>query len=91
MWIKCWFAQLDEKRKSDNTSHQKKDNKCFQCAVTVALNYEEIKEDLQRITKIKLFIDRHIWEGINYLSKKDHWKKAEKNNLTIALKEATKL
>ena len=31
----------------------KKDNKCFQQAVTVSLNYEEIKKDLQRITKIK--------------------------------------
>ena len=30
----------------------KKDNKCFQYAVTVALNYEEIKKDPQRITKI---------------------------------------
>ena len=24
------------------------------------------------------------WEGINYPSKKDHWKKFEKNNVTIA-------
>ena len=30
----------------------KKDNKCFQYAVTAALNHEEIKTDLQRITKI---------------------------------------
>ena len=29
----------------------KKDNKFFQNAVTVALNYEEIKSDLQRVTK----------------------------------------
>ena len=28
----------------------KKDNKCFQSAVTVTLNREEIKNDLQRIT-----------------------------------------
>ena len=31
----------------------KKDNKCFQCPVTVSLNHEEIKKDPQRITKIK--------------------------------------
>ena len=31
----------------------KKDSKCFQHAVTVALNHEEIKKDPQRITKIK--------------------------------------
>ena len=33
----------------------KKDNKCFQYALTVALNQEEIKKDPQRITKIKPF------------------------------------
>ena len=33
----------------------KKDNKCFQYAVTVALNYEEIKKDPQIIIKIKPF------------------------------------
>ena len=38
----------------------KKDNKCFQYAVTVALNYEEIKKDPQRITKIKPF--RKVWK-----------------------------
>ena len=48
----------------------KKDNKCFQYAVTVALNYEEIKKDPQRTTKIKLFINKYNWEGINYPSEK---------------------
>ena len=30
----------------------KKDNKCFQYAVTVTLNQEEIGKDAERITKI---------------------------------------
>ena len=30
---------------------KKKDNKCFQYAITVALNHEEIKKDPQRIQK----------------------------------------
>ena len=34
----------------------KNDNKCCQYAVTVSLNYEEIKRHPQRITKIKHFI-----------------------------------
>ena len=37
----------------------KKDNKCFQYAVTVVLNHEEIKKDPQRITKIKPFINKY--------------------------------
>ena len=32
--------------------------KCFQDAVTVALNHEVIKNDWQRITKIRSFIDK---------------------------------
>ena len=48
-----------------------KDNKCFQYVVTVELNYEEIKKDPQRITKIKPFINKYNWEGINYPSEKN--------------------
>ena len=56
----------------------KKDNKCFHYAVTVALDYEKIKKDTQRITKIKPFINKCNWEGINYPTKKDYWKNFEK-------------
>ena len=38
----------------------KKDNKCFQYVVTVALNHEEIIRDPQRITKIKPFINKRV-------------------------------
>ena len=40
------------KEKATINAINKKDNKCFQYAVTAALNHEEIKTDLQRITKI---------------------------------------
>ena len=40
----------------------KKDHKCFQYAVTVALNHEEIKKYLQRTFKIKSFIKNYNWE-----------------------------
>ena len=36
----------------------KKDNKCFQYTVKVALNYEEIGKLAERGTKIKLFINK---------------------------------
>ena len=51
---------------------------CFQYAVTVVLNHEEIKKDPQRIVKIKPFINKYNWKGINVLSEKDDWKKSEK-------------
>ena len=64
----------------------KKYNNCFQYAVTVMLNHEEIKRDLQRIIKIKPFINKYNWQGINFPSEKnDDWKRFEKNNVTIAL------
>ena len=53
--------------------------------ITVALNHDEIKKDLQRVTKIKRFVKKYNWEGIKFSSQKDDWKKFEKNNVTIAL------
>ena len=50
----------------------------FLKCLSVALDHEEIKKDPQRITKIKRFIIRYNWEGI--ISKKDEWKKFERNN-----------
>ena len=45
------------------------------------LNYEKIKKDSQRITKIKPFINKYNWEGVNFLSEKDDWKKFEKKKM----------
>ena len=63
----------------------KKDNKCFQYAATIALNHEQIEKHPERIAKIKPFINKYIWEKINFPSEKDDWEKIEKNNITIDL------
>ena len=34
------------------------------------INHEEIKEDLQKITKIKPFLNKYKWEGIIVHQKK---------------------
>ena len=44
------------------------DDKFFQYALTVALNYEQIKKDPQRISKIKPFIDQYNWKEIDFPS-----------------------
>ena len=59
----------------------KKITKCFQYAVTVALNHEEIKKDPQRITKIKPSINKYNCERIHF----DDLEKVGKNKVTIAL------
>ena len=56
----------------------KKDNKCFQYGVTIVLNREKIEKNPERISKIKSFINKHNWEGINYPSQKNDLKKFEK-------------
>ena len=43
----------------------KKDKKCFQCATTVALNYDDIRKQVQ-----KCFTNKYKWEGKNFLSEK---------------------
>ena len=71
-------------KKPINPIHEK-DKKCFQYAVTVVLNHEDISKHPKRITKLKPFINIYKWEGIHFPSEKDDWKKFEKNNVTIAL------
>ena len=60
------------------TINPKNNDKCFQYAITVALNHEQIKIDPQRITKIKPFIDQYNWKGINFPSNKKDWNEFEK-------------
>ena len=88
--LNCGGSYIDspdwiKNKKATINPINKKDNKCFQYAVTVALNFEEIKKYTQRTTNIKLFINKCNWEGTNFLSEKEDWKKIEKNNVTIAL------
>ena len=47
-----------------------KNKKCFQYAITVALNHEQIGKHPERITKIKPFINKYNWEKINFYQKK---------------------
>ena len=63
----------------------KNDNKCFQYAVTVTLNYEEIGKNPEKITEIKPFLSKCKWERLNFPSEKDNWKNFLKNNVAIAL------
>ena len=49
------------------------------------LNHEKIKKVLQRITKIKPFVNKYDWKEVDFSSEKDHWKIFDKNNATIAL------
>ena len=56
-WIKKKKATIN----SENT-----DDKCFQYAATIALSYEEIKWNPERVSHIKPFINKHNGKGVNY-------------------------
>ena len=47
------------KNKKTTTNPKNNDDKCFKYALTIALNHEQIEKYLQRITKIKPFIDQN--------------------------------
>ena len=74
-----------KKQKSNNKSSKKKDDRCFQYALTVALNHEQIKNNPERISKIKPFIDQYNWNKIDFPSTGTDWRKYESNNKSIAL------
>ena len=49
------------KNKKATINPKNNDDQCFQYSLTVALNYEQIERDHQRISKIKPFIDQYNW------------------------------
>ena len=61
------------------------DNKCFQYAITAALNYQNIGHHSERISKLKLFINNYNWKDIEFPSHSKDWRKFECNNKAIAL------
>ena len=46
------------------------DEKCYQYAMTIALNHKNVRKYPKRIQKIKPFIDQYNWKEISFLSHK---------------------
>ena len=57
----------------------------FQNALDDASNYQNIERNPQRISKLKPYINKYNWEGIEFPAGPKDWKKFERNNKTIAL------
>ena len=68
------------KDKKSTINPKNNDEKCFQYAVTLALNLNKIKKDPQKVSKIKPFIEKYNWEDIDFPSTSKDWKKFECNN-----------
>ena len=57
----------------------------FQKALDDALNYQSIETHPERISKIKPYISKYNWKGIEFPAGSKDWKKFEQNNKRIAL------
>ena len=59
----------------------------FEDALDDALDYQTIaKKTPERISKLKHYINKYNWKGIDFPAGPKDWVKFEKNNKTIALK-----
>ena len=68
------------KDKKSTINPKNNDHKCFQYAVTLALNLDKINDHPERISKIKPFIEQYNWKDIDFPSTSKDWKKFELNN-----------
>ena len=73
------------KNKKTTINPKNNDDKCFQYAINVALNYEQIKKCPQRVSNIKPFFDQYNWKEIDFPSLKKDWKVFEKSNKIVTL------
>ena len=62
------------KNKKSTINPKSNDYKCFQYAVTVAINHDKPNNDLQRVSKIKPFINQYNWNDIDFPSHSKDWK-----------------
>ena len=68
------------KDKKSTINPKNNDDKCFQYAVTLAVNLNSIDNHPERISKIKPFINKYNWKDIDFPTMSKDWKKFESNN-----------
>ena len=87
--LNCGGSYIDSPKllKNKKATINPKDNndKYFQYAINVVLNYEQIKSYSKKVSKIKPFIKQYNWKETDFPSQKNDWKNFESNNKSIAL------
>ena len=68
------------KDKKSTINPKNNDHKCFQYAVTLALNLDNIDNYPEKISKIKPFINQYNWKDIDFPPTNKDWRKLELNN-----------
>ena len=73
------------KDKKSSVNQKNNDYKCFQYATALALNFNKIDKNPQKISRIKPFIENYNWNDINFPTAKKDWNRFEVNNKNVAL------
>ena len=68
------------KDKKSTINPKNNDLKCFQYAATLALNFDNINNHPEKISKMRPFIDQYNWKDIDFPATSKDWKKFELNN-----------
>ena len=68
------------KDKKSTINPKNNDLKCFQYAATLALDFGNINNHPEKISKIRPFIDKYNWKDIDFPATSKDWKKFELNN-----------
>ena len=71
------------KDKKSTINPRNNDHKCFQYAVTLALNLDNIDNHPERISKIKPFIDQYNWKDIDFPATSKDWNEIAVNILYV--------
>ena len=87
-WLQCKKEAIiinnnNNNNNTDNNNNNNNNN--FQNALDDALNYQTIETHPKRISKLKPYINKNNWKGIEFPAGSREWKKFEQNNKTIVL------
>ena len=69
------------KDKKSTINRKNKDHKCFQYAATLALNFDNINNHPEKLSKIRPFVDQYNWKDIDFPATRKDWKKSELNSM----------
>ena len=79
--IKLYSSECLRSKKESITD----EDKCFQNALNDSLDYQKIKKQPQKISKLKSYINQYNRKSIKFPLDKEYRKKFEQNNKEIAL------
>ena len=79
VWLQC------KKEAVINNNNNNNNNNHFQNALDNAFYYQTIESNLQRISKLKPYINNYNWKGIEFPAGSKEWQKFEQSSKQLHL------